>query len=248
MQPLPTGASSASALPPSKLYFWIDPIARSGYENMAADELLTLRGEAWLRVYDWRLPAVSYGHFDTREQAALIFPPNEGESLEYIRRWTGGGIVDHRKGQTYTLTLPAQQGVMYPSSHELYLWIHGALAHALQEHGVDCELLRSDAPDGGRACWASPVASDIVNPQGMKLAGAGQRRYKGAVVHQGLIQECQPSAGWETVLAHGLSPQVILVEGDEPYDGFAQQVAELVESKYHSAAWRDESHGRKIQS
>ncbi len=230
---------------PTQLHLWIDPIARSGYENMAADEILTLRGEAWLRLYDWRLPAVSYGHFDTREVAQDLFPPRSGECVEYIRRWTGGGIVDHRKGQTYTVTLPSQEAVMYPSSHDLYLWIHGALALALQEHGVDCQLLRSDAPDAGRACWASPVESDIVNPAGLKLAGAGQRRFRGAVLHQGLIQECAPRQGWINSLAQHLCEEVVIVTDEEPFEGFHAQVAALVESKYHSDAWRDESRGRR---
>ncbi len=230
---------------PTKLHLWIDPIARDGYTNMAADELLTLRTEAWLRLYDWRLPAVSYGHFDTREEAQHLFPPRTGEEVEYIRRWTGGGIVDHRKGQTYTITLPSKEGVMYPSSHDLYLWIHGALAHALQEHGVDCQLLRSDAPDAGRACWASPVESDIVNPAGLKLAGAGQRRFRGAVLHQGLIQECAPSEDWIHALAQHLCDDVVITVDEEPFDGFKQQLDALVASKYHSAAWRDESRGRR---
>ncbi len=230
---------------PSRLNLWIDPCHRSGYDNMAADELLTLRDEAWLRLYGWKLPAVSYGHFDTKEVARQLFPPRENEEVEYIRRWTGGGIVDHRKGQTYTLTLPARSGLMYPSSHDLYYWIHGALATALAEHGVACELLSSDAPDAGRACWASPVESDIINSAGVKLAGAGQRRFKGAVLHQGLIQECEPCEGWIHRLAELLCEHVTLITASEPYEGFNAQVEALVESKYHAAAWRDESRGRR---
>ena len=60
---------------------------------------------------------------------------------EYIRRWTGGGIVDHRKGYTYTVTLPSREGVMYPTAENLYIWIHTALAKALSGSGVDCTLL-----------------------------------------------------------------------------------------------------------
>ncbi len=240
-----THAAENTAHLPHVLHLWIDPIARDGYQNMAADELLTLDERAWLRLYDWRLPAVSYGHFDTRQEAQQLFAPREGEQVEYIRRWSGGGIVDHRKGQTYTLTLPSRAGVMYPTSQELYLWIHGALARALQAHGVACELLRGDAPDGGRACWASPVESDIVDSSGTKLAGAGQRRYRGAVLHQGLIQECEPTGGWIYELARGLCERVIVHEGEEPYAGFSAQVDELVASKYQSEAWRDESRSRK---
>ena len=48
-----------------RLHLWCDPIPRSGYENMAADELLSRRAEAWLRIYGWAKPAVSFGYFDT---------------------------------------------------------------------------------------------------------------------------------------------------------------------------------------
>lgn len=228
---------------PARLMLWRDPLPRTGYENMAADELLTRRPEAWLRVYGWAKPAVSFGYFDTSTEAAALFP---GEGIEYIRRWTGGGIVDHRKGYTYTLTLPAHENVVYPPADQLYKWIHGVLAEALQASGVGCRLLVEDAPDGGRACWASPVASDIVDDAGQKLAGAGQRRSKGAVLHQGLVQCCEPSPGWERLLAQGLaSGDVVEITAEEPYDGFRAELAELCRNKYLAPEWDDESHGRR---
>ena len=234
--------SQPDALLPQVIRLWCDPIPRTGYENMAADELLSRRPEAWLRIYGWSKPAVSFGYFDSTPVAASIFP---GEGIEYIRRWTGGGIVDHRKGYTYTVTLPAIEGNIYPPADKLYKWIHGALAVALKASGVECELLIEDAPDGGRACWASPVASDIVDSAGYKLAGAGQRRYRGAVLHQGLIQECEPTDGWPRLLAATLAPQVLEVQGDEPWPGFADEVEELCRTKYCTEAWNDESHGRR---
>lgn len=225
------------------LCLWVDPVLRDGYHNMAADELLSRRPEPWLRIYGWVRPAVSFGYFDTAQVAARIFP---GEGIEYIRRWTGGGIVDHRKGYTYTLTLPSPtDGSLYPPSSELYRWIHGSLARALKASGVPCRLLQADAPDGGRACWASPVESDIVDAFGRKLAGAGQRRHKGAVLHQGLIQECVPGAGWERRLADELADDVELVQKSEPYAGFSAELEQLCSDKYLSAAWNDESHGRR---
>lgn len=220
---------------------WVDPLPRTGYENMAADELLARRSEAWLRVYRWAEPSVSYGYFDTAATAASIFP---GEGIRYIRRWTGGGIVDHRIGYTYTLTLPSRDK-LYPCSSELYRWIHGALARALQACGVDCRLLTEDAPDGGRACWASPVASDIADAAGNKLAGAGQRRCCGAVLHQGLIQQCEPGEAWPRLLAEGLAKQVHTLLDEEPWQGFAAELRDLCRDKYLAPAWEDETHGRR---
>lgn len=228
---------------PTSLMLWLDPLPRSGYENMAADELLCRRPEAWLRFYTWAGPAVSFGYFDTATEAASLFP---GEGIEYIRRWTGGGIVDHRKGYTYTLTLPAREGCIYPPADRLYKWIHGVLADALRASGVPCRLLAEDAPDGGRACWSSPVTSDVADETGQKLAGAGQRRCKGAVLHQGLVQCCEPARGWEHLLARGLSAgEVVEVTSAEPYPGFREELEELCRTKYLTAEWGDETHGRR---
>jgi len=233
------------SLAPSSICLWIDPLIRDGYHNMAVDELLSRRPEAWLRIYRWAKPTVSFGYFDRASVAASIFPSDD---VEYIRRWTGGGIVDHRIGQTYTLTLPAIEGVMYPASDLLYRWIHGALTKALLQSGVACELLSSNAPDGGRSCWASPVMSDVVNPAGRKLAGAGQRRYRGAVLHQGLIQECEPEDTWVQNLAAALCDKVILVEGEIPYEGFLDEVETLCREKYLHPDWSDERKGRRSSS
>lgn len=226
---------------PQSLGLWVDPVPRAGYFNMAADELLSGHSRPWLRVYGWALPAVSYGYFDTRAVAERLFP----NAHEYIRRWTGGGIVDHRIGITYTLTLPAAENVVYPAAPVLYRLIHGALAAALNAHGVSCRLLTADAPDGGRACWASPVTSDIAAPDGRKLAGAGQRRHKGAVLHQGLVQGCTPTPGWEKTFARLLCPDYTAVTAPEPYIGFEQEVQQLLAEKYLVPAWEDERNGRR---
>ncbi len=209
---------------------------------MAADELLSRRTEAWLRIYGWLEPSVSYGYFDTAACARRIFPG----AVAYIRRWTGGGIVDHRSGITYTVTLPSRaDGLPYPPASVLYEWIHGALASALQLSGVECKLLSEDAPDGGRACWASPVVSDIVDTNGRKLAGAGQRRYRGAVLHQGLIQGCEPEKGWQCKLAQKLAKHVHTVHSAYPWEGFNEELHSLCREKYLSPAWEDETHGRR---
>lgn len=227
-----------------RLRLWYDPVPRSGYANMAADELLSRRPDAWLRVYTWAKPAVSYGYFDRAEEAQRLFPGAE----EYIRRWTGGGIVDHRSGQTYTLTLPAAEGVVYPESAALYAWIHGALAKALLACGVECRLLAADAPAAGRACWASPVCSDITDAAGLKLAGAGQRRHAGAVLHQGLIQGCRPSAGWADALAALLAEQVEVLREPCPWGGFERELEQLLQARYLSPSWADEQSGRRYRS
>jgi hypothetical protein len=64
-------------------------------------------------------------------------------------------------------------------------------------------------------------------------------------LHQGLIQECEPSDGWPQLLAEALAPHVEVVTGEEPYPGFADEVAELCRTKYCTEEWNDETHGRR---
>lgn len=238
-----SGSVNATWLGPlARLTLWRDPVPRTGTENMAADELLLSLPGSWLRIYSWGEPTVSFGYFDTSAEARRLFP---GEGLSFVRRWTGGGIVDHRHDTPFTLALARADRPGNPASAALYRWIHGDLAAAMQQSGVACRLLDEDAPDGGRACWASPVASDIVDSAGTKLAGGGQRRNPRGILHQGSIQGCTLAPGWDLLFAHMLGGEITLVEAEEPEAGFGERVAELARSKYASPGWNDETRGRR---
>ena len=72
---------------------------------MAIDQLLLERSHPvpLIRFYQWSEPTVSFGYFEKLSDAKRDFP---GDELRYVRRWTGGGIVDHREDQTYSLFFP----------------------------------------------------------------------------------------------------------------------------------------------
>lgn len=235
-------ANAAWSGPLARLTLWRDPVPRTGSENMAIDELLLSLPGSWLRVYRWIGPTVSFGYFDTSAEARALFP---GEGITFVRRWTGGGIVDHRQDTPFTLALSRADCPGNPASSALYRRIHGDLAVAMRQSGVPCRLLDRDGPDGGRACWASPVASDIVRGDGVKLAGGGQRRNPRGILHQGSIQGCALAPGWDLLFARLLADNVAVLETEEPERGFGQRVAELARAKYDSPAWNDETRGRR---
>lgn len=224
-------------LPPlPKLILWKDPIARIGAECMAVDEVLLEWGKIpVLREYHWLEPTVTYGYFDSEETARMIFPDKE---LIFVRRWTGGGIVDHRADIPFTLAMHRTDVPARPTSAALYRWIHGALAKVLRECGVECEMLSGDAPNGGRACFSSPVTSDLVHPNGDKLAGGGQRRVRDGVLHQGSIQNCVLPEGWCDLLANRLAEFVTVSSSCELFEGMNDRVAELLAAKYQTNAWK----------
>lgn len=230
---------SPALAPLDHLILWLDPIARKGAEAMAVDEaLLELGDTSILRIYHWGRPTVTYGYFDKESTARQTYSSPE---LEYIRRWTGGGIVDHRKDIPFTLALMQPKGASRPHSSDLYRWIHGTLARTLRELNVDCLMLSEDAPNGGRSCFSSPVTSDLVTGTGEKLAGGGQRRTRKGVLHQGSIQNCTLPADWATRFAARLADSITATDVPEPLPGLNNRVQELLSTRYETTSWSNGS-------
>lgn len=232
-----SGPGEAVNLPPvDLLLLWRDPVARSGEEAMAVDEaLLEWEEYSVLRAYSWKEPTVTYGFFDSEEEASRLFPD---PGLHFVRRWTGGGIVDHRTDLPFTLALRSCDREGRPPSAALYRWIHGALVRVMRSCGVAAVMLDGDVPDGNRACFSSPVTSDLVLSDGAKLAGGGQRRAQCGILHQGSIQNCMLPEGWDAALAGRLALDVKVSFEAEPFPGFQSRVDELVRAKYATEEWQ----------
>lgn len=152
---------------------------------MAVDEWLLRSGSEHplLRIYEWQGDWVSLGYFQSLGEARSIF----GEEPQYVRRWTGGGIVDHRSDTTYTLIIPRNVEVARLRGADSYCAIHQAVADCLGKQGVSCALTGEDSSSQSKACFQKPVRWDLVAPDGRKLAGAGQRRSREGVLHQGSV-------------------------------------------------------------
>ena len=167
-----------------KLLVWRDSQARTGPENMAIDEwLMTQLGEVpILRQYQWSGDWVSLGYFQSLRSAKMIF----GSASKYVRRWTGGGVVDHRDDATYSLMIPRSGQLVSIGGSESYRQIHTALARCLLDRGHSCELVFRDSASNSVACFDKPVEWDLLC-QGEKIAGAGQRRTRQGILHQGSV-------------------------------------------------------------
>jgi lipoate-protein ligase A len=147
--------------------------------NMAIDEaLLREVREPVLRLYEWNVPAVSLGYF----QPAALVP----EGRPFVRRYTGGGLVDHAHDITYTIVLPREHPWMQLSMPESYCQIHLGVQAVLQASGVVSELTSDAAATESEACFQKPVRFDIVAAD-KKLSGAAQRRSREGMLHQGSI-------------------------------------------------------------
>lgn len=166
-----------------RLLLWVDPVKRTGPEAMAVDEwLLETSRTPVLRVYDWLGDWASVGYFGKIAEAWVAFP-----GVDIVRRWTGGGMVDHRADWTYTLVAPQGEPLAEWRGAESYRRIHAALAETLTAEGVSARLSSGAEETGAALCFENPVNHDLLGADGRKLAGAGQRRSRAGLLHQGSV-------------------------------------------------------------
>ncbi len=166
-----------------ELLLWLDPVARPGPEAMAVDEwLLESTSTPVLRVYGWLGAWASIGYFGNLTEARAAIP-----GVSWVRRWTGGGVVDHRADWTYTVVAPGGTSLARLRGAESYRRMHQALATALAAEGLAARLSAGDAQTGAALCFDNPVGHDVLGADGKKLAGAGQRRSRHGLLHQGSV-------------------------------------------------------------
>jgi lipoate-protein ligase A len=145
---------------------------------MAVDEaLLRLVKEPVLRIYAWDRPAVSIGYF----QKAAVVP----EGRPFVRRYTGGGLVDHARDVTYTLVAPREAPLAALTLAESYSRVHEAVKMALEKSGFRPVLSENCEPEA-EACFNRAVRYDVTL-DGKKVAGGAQRRTREGLLHQGSI-------------------------------------------------------------
>ena len=202
--------------------------------NMAIDEaLLREVRNPVLRIYEWSVPALSLGYF---QPAALA-----QQGRLFIRRYTGGGLVDHAHDVTYTIVLPRAHPWMELSAPESYRHIHHGVQAALAACGIESDLTAGENAHDveSEACFAKPVRFDIVAAQ-RKLSGAAQRRTREGLLHQGsiLLPDPAKNADLRRVFAAAFTARLELAinPGDlTPYE--TAHALDLERDRYATDAW-----------
>ena len=152
----------------------------SAAANMAIDESLLRHAQApVLRIYGWQETCVSIGYF---QKASVV-----ATGTSFVRRYTGGGLVEHGQDLTYTLVLPADHPLTEAGTLPSYRAIHEGVASALRAAGVECRLATAQPKKDHASCFLKPVPADVLDSKGKKLAGAAQRRTRQGCLHQGSI-------------------------------------------------------------
>ncbi|TWT93102.1 lipoate--protein ligase family protein [Neorhodopirellula pilleata] len=195
--------------------------------NMSIDEAISLSVAAGeqgptLRFYGWRKPTLSLGYFQRFAEAEAYLkslPSFEtaNDSVDLVRRGTGGGAILHHREWTYSLSLPLADND--PGAREtVYQSVHQSIRDSLSQSGVVARPFRefdqvndasndrvsSDRPVGLRKksderflCFQRRTSEDLIC-HGYKILGSAQRRLRGGILQHGsLLLSVSP---WADVL------------------------------------------------
>lgn len=211
-----------------ELHVYHDQDNHSAALNMAIDEALFHHAAApSLRFYGWEKPSLSFGYFGEFADVA-----HHGNDRDLVRRWTGGGIVLHGTDLTYSLVVPSSRARPLPAARVIYTEVHQAIRRALAPH-LAVELAATDAPKISDACFANPVAADVL-AAGKKIAGAAQRRTRAGLLQQGSIQYAPLPDTFPSEFARALCPN--FTRKDFPA-GLWQEAQRLASEKYGGVDW-----------
>lgn len=198
---------------------------------MAVDEaLLREIRKPVLRLYEWSDTVVSLGYFQ---------PAAVAEGRAFVRRYTGGGLVDHACDVTYTVVLPREHPWMELSAPDSYCLIHRGVQAALTACGVESEIAPAASAAESNACFQKPVRFDVVTAE-RKLSGAAQRRSREGLLHQGsiLLPDAALNDDLRRVFANAFSTrlEVALHPGELTPEEVVRATG-LEQDRYATEAW-----------
>ncbi len=225
--------------PPFRQIFYM-PCAEplEGALQMAVDDLL-LRDVSGviLRDYCWSMRTVSIGYFGKSAEIFEFGSPAPAAARAFVRRPTGGGAVEHGHGRdyTYSIVVSADEArALNLRPRASYRSFHQLLSQVLRHFGYPVSLAdERQSGAGGQACFANPVGDDLML-DGKKIAGAGQKRSRGAILHQGSMQPIELPAGFGAAFAAALADDVEKLALDPDLLARAEKLAE---TKFRNPAW-----------
>ena len=171
-------------------------------------------------------PSVTFGYFTPWKTVVSRYPERD-----LVRRWTGGGIVEHDEDFTYSLVFPAERKPL--EAGELYRFVHLAIKDLLRKSGRPVEMALLPDPGQSGACFEKAVEFDL-KLQGEKIAGAAIRRNRKGLLLQGSIQRLMIPECFAAMLAKTLGEQVGVFSLS---DAMVEKAARIAKEKYAAAEW-----------
>jgi lipoyl(octanoyl) transferase len=203
--------------------------------NMALDEALLEAmprlGKPALRFYGWTEPAASFGYFQKIadvERATLLRP--------LVRRPTGGGLVPHDAGWTYSLAFPSTHDWYSLAAIDSYCRIHEWIQAAFGKLNTPTELAADcRRPEPGQ-CFVGHEKGDLLWRE-RKIAGAAQRRTRDGLLIQGSVQPpplALARTDWRQAMCDVAHVNWIAFQPDT---ALRERTEELAAKKYSQAAF-----------
>jgi lipoyl(octanoyl) transferase len=173
----------------------IDTGPQGPFANMALDEALLLGYELHdspptLRIYGWQPTAISIG-YSQDPQAILDADLVRKESMQFVRRITGGGIIMHGDEITYSLVCSKSDLDIPARVVSSYKMICSFLISFYKTLGIDASFAcdaNSEETLGipSALCFAAKEKYDIT-VNGRKIGGSAQKRLKNVIFQHGSI-------------------------------------------------------------
>ena len=172
-----------------------------GPTNMAIDESLladaTLESPITIRLYRWREPTLSLGHFQTLDQFQSdprVREKSRLKEIPWVRRKTGGGAILHDQEWTYSIVIPAEaEEATKGHSESLYRAVHESIRDSLIALGWGASLAetctcspRDRKENEPFLCFQRRSPVDIVIGEN-KLVGSAQRRARTGLLQHGSV-------------------------------------------------------------
>jgi len=226
-------------------------------ENMAVDFLMLQRypepAVPRFRAYGWHRPAYTFGYSQKIAFVRLQVPADE--PAELCRRFSGGGLVDHRNDWTYALAIPRGHALEAARAVESYRRVHEALAAALRSQGQPADILRDCEPASGElgeacgpagVCFTRAERFDVIHPESQeKIAGAAQKRTKHGLILQGsLWRPAAPDVvDWDafaTAFVERLGQALTASPVETPWPDFNEDEVSQLTERYGSPEWTEQ--------
>lgn len=208
---------------------WIDDLCpRSAALNMAIDEALLIRPSATaiFHTYRWKSRSLSFGYFSKWASIREQYPNHE-----WVRRWTGGGAVEHGDDFTYSLVLWHPEKSF--GARGLYQALHSSIAETFRECGKPAALSKGMYDGTSVNCFDRPVQYDVTFG-GVKIAGAAIRRLRDRLLLQGSIQQTDLWPDLGARLAKKLSA---IVRTQPVLPETIEAATHIANEKYGTDAW-----------
>lgn len=163
--------------------------------NMAADQYLlsnvNKNDTIFLRFYTWQNPSITLGYMQQPSET-LNLDSCKSDSVDWIRRPTGGRAVLHKNDLTYSCIFPKTISFLGNTVKESYAAITSCLKVGFNNLGIQCST--HDSYDELLAvkreiklpCFLAPNRNEIM-VDGRKLVGSAQKRTTLGVLQHGSI-------------------------------------------------------------